>query len=846
MGFLIKVVAAFLGKNNAGWPSGHHVAMLALALGLTLPVAMTAQAGPYPGRFAAGHILVTSRDTVATAAFTRAIGRYGATDRGRIRATRLHVVNVLPGQEQATVQALAFDPEVESAELDRLVDPEVTVANDPYYLNAWHLAKIGAPTAWDTAKGNGVIVAILDSGVDGTHPDLVNKMVPGWNLVDNNSNTSDVYGHGTEVAGVVGAASNNGIGVTSIAWGASIMPVRVALTSGSAYISTIANGIIWAADHGAQIANASFASLTGSTTIQSAADYMRSKGGLVVVAAGNSGTLDSTPNNSSVISVSATDSSDTIASWSSYGPYVDVAAPGAGIWTTTNGGGYSAVSGTSFSSPLTAGVLALMKSADPSLSNTVLESILKSTAVDLGTPGYDQYYGYGRINAAAAVAAAAAYNVTSDTTAPTVSITSPTGGTVQSTVAVTVAASDNVGVTRVDLYAGTTLIGSATTAPYSFAWDTKTVADGTVKLTAYAYDKAGNKGSSASVSVTVFNFVDTTAPTVSITSPTGGTVQSTVAVTVAASDNVGVTRVDLYAGTTLIGSATTAPYSFAWDTKTVADGTVKLTAYAYDKAGNKGSSASVSVTVFSFVDTTAPTVSITSPTGGTVQSTVAVTVAASDNVGVTRVDLYAGTTLIGSATTAPYSFAWDTKTVADGTVKLTAYAYDKAGNKGTSATLSVTVSNIAINNPPASDTTSPSVSIISPTGGTVAAAVTVTVAASDNVGVARVDLYAGTTLIGSATTAPYSFTWDTKGIANGALELTAYAYDAAGNKGTSANVSVTVSNVVIDSTAPGTTPPSPSSGGGGGGGALDGLSLFTGLLTIAWRARAQSPKHCSR
>ena len=127
-----------------------------------------------------------------------------------------------------------------------------------------------------------------------------------------------------------------------------------------------------------------------------------------------------------------------------------------------------------------------------------------------------------------------------------------------------------------------------------------------------------------------------------------------------------------------------------------------------------------------------------------------------------------------------------------------------------------------------------------------AAAVTVTVAASDNVGVARVDLYAGTTLIGSATTAPYSFTWDTKGIANGALELAAYAYDAAGNKGTSANVSVTVSNVVIDSTAPGTTPPNPSSGGGGGGGALDGLSLFTGLLTIAWRARAQSPKHCSR
>ncbi len=614
----IHLVAAFLVRNNVCRTGGRHMVTLTLALAFSLSVAMAAQAGTPHVRFAAGHILVTSRDIVPGAAFTRAIGRYGAKDHGRIRATRLHIVNVIPGQEEATVQAMAFDPEVENAELDRLVDPEVTVANDPNYLNAWHLAKIGAPTAWDTAKGNGVIVAILDSGVDGTHPDLVNKMVPGWNLVDNNSNTSDVYGHGTEVAGVVGAESNNGIGVTSIAWGASIMPVRVALTSGSAYISTIANGIIWAADHGAQIANASFATLTGSPTIQSAADYMRSKGGLVVVAAGNYGTLDSTPNNSSVISVSATDSSDTITSWSSYGPYVDVAAPGAGIWTTTNGGGYSAVSGTSFSSPLTAGVLALMKSANPALSNTVLESILESTAVDLGTPGYDQYYGYGRINAAAAVAAAAAYGVVSDTTAPTVSISSPIGGTVASTVSVTVAASDNVGVTRVDLYAGAKLVGSATTAPYNFSWDTTTVADGTVTLTAYAYDKAGNKGTSATVSVTVSNIViDSTPPSVSITSPTGGTVASTVTMTVAASDNVGVTRVDLYADTTLIGSATTAPYNFSWDTRGITNGAVNLTAYAYDKAGNKGTSATVSVTVSNIVtDSTVPGTTPSSPSGG--------------------------------------------------------------------------------------------------------------------------------------------------------------------------------------------------------------------------------------
>ncbi len=192
------------------------------------------------------------------------------------------------------------------------------------------------------------------------------------------------------------------------------------------------------------------------------------------------------------------------------------------------------MSGTSFSSPATCAVLALMKSANPTLSNVTLEALLKSTAVDLGTPGNDQYYGYGRINADAAVTAAASFNVVADTQAPTVSISSPTGGTVSSTLTVNVAASDNIGVTRVDLYNGAKLIASSSTAPYSINWDTKTAADGAVTLTAFAYDKAGNKGSSANVSVTVRNTVDSTTPTVSILSPTSGTVTGTVTVNVSA------------------------------------------------------------------------------------------------------------------------------------------------------------------------------------------------------------------------------------------------------------------------------------------------------------------------
>lgn len=762
-----------------------HALLTLMLLALSLFVSGTAHAGSRHERFAAGHILVKPRIGVADAQFLNTLARHGNKDRGRVHATRMHVVDVAPGSEQAAVAALALDPTVEAAEVDRLVEPEVTTANDTYYLNAWHLAKIGAPIAWDTAKGDGVVVAVLDSGVDGTHPDLVNKLVPGWNLVDNNSNTSDVYGHGTEVAGVIGAQSNNGLGVTSIAWGAKIMPVRVSLTTGSAYISTIAAGITWAADHGANIANASFATLTGSATIQSAANYMRSKGGLVVVAAGNYGTLDSTSNNSSVISVSATDSSDALTSWSSYGPYVDVAAPGAGIWSTTRGGGYAAVSGTSFSSPLTAGVLAVMKSANPALSNVVLESILKSTAVDLGTPGVDSYFGAGRINAGAAVAAAAAYGA--DTAAPTVAIAAPTGGTVSAVVPVNISATDNTGVTRVELYAGSTLVGSATTAPFAFSWDTKSVVNGSVSLKAYAFDKAGNKGGSAPVSVTVNNFIDTTAPTVAITSPAAGTVKGAVTVSVNASDNVGVTRVDLYAGNNLLGTSNVAPYNFTWDTRSLADGNINLTAYAYDKAGNKGTSTSLAMNVSNFVDTTAPTVAIAAPLSGTVAATVTVSINATDNVGVTRVDLYNGSTLIGSSTASPFVISWNTKMAPNGNASLTAYAVDKAGNRGASRSVALTVSNVV------ADTTAPVVNILSPLNSSVVkGTVTISAAATDNVRVTAMYIYVDGTLRASASIGSLRYSWSTNRLARGAHAIMAMAKDAAGN------VATRSINVMID------------------------------------------------
>ena len=192
---------------------------------------------------------------------------------------------------------------------------------------------------------------------------------------------------------------------------------------------------------------------------------------------------------------------------------------------------------------------------------------------------------------------------------------------------------------------------------------------------------------------------DTTAPTTSLTAPiAGSTLSGTVNVLANAMDNVAVTKVEFYAGTTLVGSSTASPYSIAWNTTAVADGAYVLTSKAYDAAGNVGTSAPISVTVKNGGggggDTTAPTTSLTAPTAGsTLSGTVNVSANAMDNVAVTKVEFYAGTTLVGSSTASPYSIAWNTTAVADGAYVLTSKAYDAAGNIGTSAPISVTVKN---------------------------------------------------------------------------------------------------------------------------------------------------------
>jgi hypothetical protein len=548
----------------------------------------TAQAAE-TAQWVPGRILVQPKPGLPASELEKILKSHGGKSVGKIEAIDVHIVQ-LPGNasEKAVAALLAKNPHLKFAELDMILKSEST-ANDPYFANAWHLPKIGAPTAWDSSTGNGIIVAILDSGVDAAHPDLAGKMVTGWNFYDNNSNTADVYGHGTKVAGSAAAASNNALGVASVAGTAKIMPIRVTDTSGAGYLSKMASGITYAADHGARVANLSFEAAGSYSTVQSAAQYMKNKGGLVLTAAGNTGAENTSAPSDTNIVVAATGSTDVRASWSTYGNFVDVAGPGVGIWTTTKGGGYASVNGTSFASPVTAGVVALMMAANPSLGSSQVQSLLYSTAQDLGTAGWDKYYGYGRVNAAAAVQAAKAA-ATSDTAAPIVNLTSPTSGaTVKGLVTVGVSASDNVGVSRVDLVVNNTKLASDTTAPYGFSWDSTKVADGNATLIAYAYDAAGNYTSS-SVTVKVSNTADTIAPSAAISNPAANAkVNGSITIQGSGSDNVAVASLNLYIDGVLKGSASGSSLSYSWNTSQVAAGTHTLRLDAKDAAGNLGS-----------------------------------------------------------------------------------------------------------------------------------------------------------------------------------------------------------------------------------------------------------------
>jgi thermitase len=458
----------------------------------------------HPDRFVRGRALVKFRSGILPEHARQIIAALGARDADEIPTIGVHILT-LPYQagEASFVQALEARAEVEFAELDQILSVQQLIPNDPLYFSdwSWSLSRVGAPDAWSTTTGNpNVIIAILDTGVDGTHEDLISQMTPGWNIYDNNSDTHDVHGHGTAVAGIAAASSNNGVGIASVCWNCRIMPVRISDDYGLATYSDIASGLVWAADHGARVANISY-NATDSSTVSRSASYFQKKGGVVTVASGNSGTYDNTQDNPCVLTVGATDSTDTLYSWSNTGSNLDLVAPGF-VYSTMVGGGYTVGQGTSMAAPLVAGAAALIFSVNPNTTPSQVQDILKQSADDLGTTGWDPVYGYGRLNIAQAVNMALALASPSDLIPPNDTITSPTQGQiVSSSVSVLVNVTDNVGVVRVDLYVDGVLYGSSASSPFTIKWSTRKAASGAHTLQSRAYDAAGNVGASSTLTV---------------------------------------------------------------------------------------------------------------------------------------------------------------------------------------------------------------------------------------------------------------------------------------------------------------------------------------------------------
>lgn len=305
---------------------------------------------------------------------------------------------------------------LESSEPNSILTIDTT-PNDPLFSQLWGMQKIQAPQAWDITTGSdAIVVADIDTGVDLSHPDLSTSLVPGWNFINNTNNPQDDHGHGTHVAGTIGGIGNNSVGVAGVNWRIKIMPIKTMDNTGSGTSAVIMQGIKYAADNGAKVANLSLGgSGSCSSSQQTTINYAISKGTTVIIAAGNSGidSINHQPGNcNGVITVGATDNQDKRSIWTSgnssnYGQIVEIGAPGTGIVSTYRGGGYRSQNGTSMATPHVAGAAALLLSANPSLSPQQVATCLINNADPIST---DRPIGP-RLNIFRAISACAGGNV---------------------------------------------------------------------------------------------------------------------------------------------------------------------------------------------------------------------------------------------------------------------------------------------------------------------------------------------------------------------------------------------------------------------------------------------------
>jgi subtilisin family serine protease len=422
----------------------------------------------------------------------------------------MHAVRVPPGQTADDVIArYRKHPLVEFAEAETFMEPQLT-PNDPWFPN-WQLdlQQIGALAAWDVTTGSqGVPVAVLDTGLDIDHFEFADRIasgeIYGYDFADDDPDYDDPHGHGTWMAGIVGAMANNSLGIAGTTWQNQMVVLRTAFG-----LDTV-EAITWATDSGVRVISMSYGGYTSTSWKEAAMQYAFDHGVVLVGAAGNDGTNQpfypaAYP---TVLAVTGVDWNGDPVGYN-WGNWIDLSAP-AGALTTyhtaydSDGLGYAG--GTSIATPFVASAAGLVLAVNPALTPTQVMDILRSTADDLGAPGCDELTGWGRVNLHAAVLAAANADPEPDTEAPSVAVIDPpTGEEVSGTITILAEAFDNIGVSRVDLLVDGGFVSSDTVSPHEWAFDTTDLADGPCTISAMAYDAAGNSAESALVQVTVDN-----------------------------------------------------------------------------------------------------------------------------------------------------------------------------------------------------------------------------------------------------------------------------------------------------------------------------------------------------
>jgi thermitase len=638
---------------------GLGVAGLALGLGLT---AVPAFADEAPAGDAVSLVVGLRSGTDTDAPVDRLTDRtdVDVMDSAPIAADSAVTVEVPAGDVAETAAALRSDPDVRYVEVDQVATTSV-VPNDPSYSSQWGLPRAKVTQAWSATTGStGITIAVVDTGVKSVS-ELSGRLLTGYDFVNGDTNATDDEGHGTMTATVLAGRGNNSIGIAGICWSCRVLPVKVLGADGSGLYSDIAQGIRYAADQGAEVINMSLGGSADSQVLRDAVTYAVGKGSLVIAAAGNDGSSAkhypaAIPE---VLAVGASTAGDARYPWSNWGStWVDIAAPGCNLAQDT-AGQVAQFCGTSSATPFVAGVAGLLASVTPTPTAAQIRTALTSSADSLS--GNWIASTSGRVNAAAAldalpfwvkgVTSGAALNPLSATLRPHVAADS--------------------GITEVSAKLDGVTLATATSAPWTLVLDTSGVSGAaTLTLTALA-------GATTRATLTLPVIVDRDLPETSFRFPAASAlVRGTVTVGANAWDKVGVAKVQLLVGSTIVAVDSAAPFALQWPSG-VRNGATVLTLRTYDKAGNLSVSSRTVV-----ADNWGPSAVITSsPAGGTrrIRGTVKVGAKAADRNGIRFLDLVVNGKVVSRSTSGAHTFPVDTARYGS-SLKVQVRAFDRAGN----------------------------------------------------------------------------------------------------------------------------------------------------------------------